>query len=342
MARERKHPRRTRRRGRFRFFYKLISLVAVVAAIVTACVIFFRVNEVKVEGNSHYTAQEIIDASEIEMGDNLVTLWTWQINQLVGSKLPYVQRVVVGHTFPDKVTLQVVERTVAATVEGNGRQWLMASDGYLLETTNQNQGIAIVGLEVVDPQAGQPMQVSEADRSKGEAIVPLMEALDQAGKLSQCTQFDCSAASSILVSYGIHQLRFPLHGDYAQMLNLFQAALDSGQVPNEPRVFDFTILDNRVFMQIPSSLTSRSPARTRRPHLRMLRPPSLRTRSPRLPQSPQPRPPRSPLPLQKRETHESPSRPCVRGGGFFRFIGWNCQKDATKFCKKTCISLLTP
>ena len=196
MARERKHPRRTRRRGRFRFFYKLISLVAVVAAIVTACVIFFRVNEVKVEGNSHYTAQEIIDASEIEMGDNLVTLWTWQINQLVGSKLPYVQRVVVGHTFPDKVTLQVVERTVAATVEGNGRQWLMASDGYLLETTNQNQGIAIVGLEVVDPQAGQPMQVSEADQSKGEAIVPLMEALDQAGKLSQCTQFDCSAASA--------------------------------------------------------------------------------------------------------------------------------------------------
>lgn len=261
MARERKHPRRTRRRGRFRFFYKLISLVAVVAAIVTACVIFFRVNEVKVEGNSHYTAQEIIDASEIEMGDNLVTLWTWQINQLVGSKLPYVQRVVVGHTFPDKVTLQVVERTVAATVEGNGRQWLMASDGYLLETTNQNQGIAIVGLEVVDPQAGQPMQVSEADQSKGEAIVPLMEALDQAGKLSQCTQFDCSAASSILVSYGIHQLRFPLHGDYAQMLNLFQAALDSGKLPQgEARVFDFTVSDNKVFVQNPKQSAQPEPS----------------------------------------------------------------------------------
>ena len=260
MARERKHPRRTKRRGRFRFLYKLISLVVVAAAMVTACVIFFRVNEVRVEGNSHYTPQEIIEASEIEMGDNLVTLWTWQINRLVGSKLPYVQRVVVGHIFPDKVTLQVVERTVAATVEGNGRQWLMAADGYLLETTGQSQGIAIVGLEVVDPQAGQPMQVSEADQSKGETIVPLMEALDQAGKLSQCTQFDCSAASSILVSYGIHQLRFPLHGDYDRMLNLFQAALDSGQVPNEPRVFDFTILDNRVFMQNPKQSDKPEPS----------------------------------------------------------------------------------
>ena len=260
MARERKHPRRTKRRGRFRFLYKLISLVVVAAAMVTACVIFFRVNEVRVEGNSHYTPQEIIEASEIEMGDNLVTLWTWQINRLVGSKLPYVQRVVVGHTFPDKVTLQVVERTVAATVEGNGRQWLMAADGYLLETTGQSQGIAIVGLEVVDPQAGQPMQVSEKDQSKGEAIVPLMEALKRAGKLDQCTKFDCSAASSILVSYGIHQLRFPLHGDYDRMLELFQAALDSGQVPNEPRVFDFTILDNRVFMQNPKQSDKPEPS----------------------------------------------------------------------------------
>ena len=260
MARERKHPRRTRRRGRFRFFYKLISLVAVVAAIVTACVIFFRVNEVKVEGNSHYTPQEIIEASEIEMGDNLVTLWTWQINRLVGSKLPYVQRVVLDHTFPDKVTLRVVERTVAATVVGNGSQWLMAADGYLLETTGQSQGIAIVGLEVVDPQAGQPMQVSEKDQSKGKAIVPLMEGLKRAGKLDQCTKFDCSAASSILVSYGIHQLRFPLHGDYDRMLELFQAALDSGQVPNEPRVFDFTILDNRVFMQNPKQSDKPEPS----------------------------------------------------------------------------------
>lgn len=261
MARERKHPRRTRRRGRFRFFYKLISLVAVAAAVVTACVIFFRVNEVKVEGNSHYTAQQIIDASEIEMGDNLVTLWTWKINQLVGDKLPYVQRVALNHTFPDKVTIQVVERTVAATVEGNGRQWLMASDGYLLETTNQNRGIAIVGLEAVDPQAGQPMQVSQADQSKGEAIVPLMEALEQAGKLSQCTQFDCSAASSILVSYGIHQLRFPLHGDYGDMLNLFQAALDSGELPQgEARVFDFTIADNKVFVQTPKQSAQPEPS----------------------------------------------------------------------------------
>lgn len=254
MARERKHPPRRKRRGRFRFFYKLISLVAVVAAVVTACVIFFRVNQIGVEGNSHYSAQEIIAASEIEMGDNLVTLWTGQINRLVCDKLPYVQRVMLRRTLPDQVTLRVVERTVAATVDGPNSRWLMASDGYLLEPTGQSQGIEIVGLEVVEPQAGHPMEVSETDTSKGEAIIPLMEALEEAGMLEKCTKFDCSAASSILVSYDIHQLRFPLHGDYGQMLSLFQAALDSGRLPQgEARVFDFTIADNKVFAQNPKN-----------------------------------------------------------------------------------------
>ena len=90
MARERKHPPKKKRRGRFRLFYQLLSLVAVAAAMVTACVVFFRVNKVEVQGNAHYDAQTIIAASGIEMGDNLVTMWEPDINQQICQQLPYV------------------------------------------------------------------------------------------------------------------------------------------------------------------------------------------------------------------------------------------------------------
>ena len=126
MARERKHPPRRKRRGRFRWIYKLISLVAVVAALVTACVIFFRVNGIHVEGNSHYTAQDIIAASGLETGDNLVTMWEPSINQRICAQLPYVQRVVLRRALPDQVTLMVVERTVAATIQGDVSSWLLS------------------------------------------------------------------------------------------------------------------------------------------------------------------------------------------------------------------------
>lgn len=254
MARERKHPPRRKRRGRFRWIYKLISLVAVVAALVTACVIFFRVNGIHVEGNSHYTAQDIIAASGLETGDNLVTMWEPSINQRICAQLPYVQRVVLRRALPDQVTLMVVERTVAATIQGDGSSWLLSGDGYLLETTSQVQGLEVTCLQATSPKAGQELQVEESSQSKARALTRLISALEEAEKLGECTKVDCSAASSLAVTYGQHQLKFPLYGDYPYMLQLFQAALDSGKVPEgEALIFDFTVADREVYVQRPKA-----------------------------------------------------------------------------------------
>lgn len=254
MARERKHPPRRKRRGRFRWIYKLISLVAVVAALVTACVIFFRANGIHVEGNSHYTAQDIIAASGLETGDNLVTMWEPSINQRICDQLPYVQQVSLRRTLPDQITLVVTERTVAGTIQGDGSAWLLSADGYLLETTSQVQGLEVTDLQAVSPKAGQQLQVEEASQSKARALTRLISALEEAGRLAQCTKVDCSAASSLSVTYGQHQLKFPLYGDYPYMLQLFQAALDSGKVPEgEALIFDFTVADREVYVQRPKT-----------------------------------------------------------------------------------------
>ena len=74
MARQRRHARPKRRRGRFSGLYKVLSILLVAAAVVLACVVFFRVNSVEVEGNVRYTAEDIIEASGIQTGDNLIGL----------------------------------------------------------------------------------------------------------------------------------------------------------------------------------------------------------------------------------------------------------------------------
>ena len=74
MARQRRHARPKRRRGRFSGLYKVLSILLVAAAVVLACVVFFRVNSVEVEGNVRYTAEDIIEASGIQIGDNLIGL----------------------------------------------------------------------------------------------------------------------------------------------------------------------------------------------------------------------------------------------------------------------------
>ena len=66
-----RHNRRRRRRGRFSFLYKLLSVVLIVCAIVAGSVIFFRVEEITVSGSTVYSSDEIIAASEVAVGDNL-------------------------------------------------------------------------------------------------------------------------------------------------------------------------------------------------------------------------------------------------------------------------------
>ena len=58
MAR-RKHTKRRRGRGGFGFLYKLLSVLLICGAILTAMTLFFRVGGIVVTGQKRYTAEEI-------------------------------------------------------------------------------------------------------------------------------------------------------------------------------------------------------------------------------------------------------------------------------------------
>ena len=88
MARQRRHVSRRGRRGRFRGLYRVLSVLAVAVALVVACVVFFRVNEVTVSGNQRYTALQIVEASGIKLGDNLITLSKSRVAGNLIAKLP--------------------------------------------------------------------------------------------------------------------------------------------------------------------------------------------------------------------------------------------------------------
>ena len=88
VARQRRHSRPKRRRGRFGGLYKVLSILLVAAAIITACVVFFRVNTIEVAGNVRYTAEEIIEASGVKMGDNLIAMSGSRVSAAIRTQLP--------------------------------------------------------------------------------------------------------------------------------------------------------------------------------------------------------------------------------------------------------------
>lgn len=253
MARQRRHNRRpSRRRGRFSGLYKVLSVLLAAAAIIVACVVFFRVNTIQVEGNVRYTAQEIIDASGIKTGDNLIALPSSRVSAIIRAQLPYVEGVAIQRTYPDGLVIHVTERVAAASVDSAEGRWLISAQGKLLEKDNGAiHTVQIIGMTAVGPYAGGMLQTAEEEALTLEYVKSLLTVLESRGMLEQCAALDCTGASSITLEYGIYHLCLPRGGDYDYYIQLAQSALATGLrdgkiQEGQSGLLDLTITDGKA------------------------------------------------------------------------------------------------
>lgn len=250
MARERRHKSKARRRrGRFSGLYKLLSVLLVTAAIVVACVVFFRVNRVTVDGNHRYTAEEIVAASQIQMGDNLIALSKGRIANRILVGLPYVRSVSIDRVFPDGVLLTVEEHLAAAAVYDGGNWWYISSQGKLLEQSGQSGPIRITGITAVEPTPGGTLSVDEDEQSRLYYVLELLEVLEEREMLDDCTALDCKTTGQLRLEYLNFVVKMPTTGDFSYMLHCLESALDEDEriSREDSGTFDFTVADGKFY-----------------------------------------------------------------------------------------------
>lgn len=251
MARHRRHRSRPRRRrGRFSGLYKLLSVLLVTAAVIGACMVFFRVNQVTVTGNARYTAEEVSAASGIEIGDNLIALPRSRIAARIRVGLPYIKSVSITPALPDTVVLHVTEHAAAAAVAGEGTGWWLISDnGKLLEQTAGIQGvITVTGLTALGPVLGDLLTVEEHLENRKQCVLSLLEVLEERGLMGDCTEIDCTEPGQLILYYLNFQIKMPTSDDFEYVFNMLDGAFASGRVSREESgCFDFTVADGKAY-----------------------------------------------------------------------------------------------
>ena len=252
-----------------RFFLHLATAVAVVLALVLGMSIFFKVDKEKIEvsrintngaaafkidgiemavsGTNHYTVEQIVQASGIADGDNLLTLSKAQISGRILAKLPYVESVRVGIRLPDTVLLEIVEADVVYSVESqDGNWWLVRADGLVVEKTNaaDAQGYTqLLGVKLSSPVVGKPAVAAEPEPELDEegnpipvtvlgserlaAALSAAQNLEGNGFIGDIAKIDVSDMSNLQIWQGT---RFQvLLGDTQQMdykIRCFRACVD--------------------------------------------------------------------------------------------------------------------
>lgn len=268
MASARHNRKRRRNRGRLGLLFKLLCLAALAAAIVFGATVFFQVETIAVSGNNRYTQEEIITASGVQIGDNLFRMNKGEIAQRIRESLPYVGAATVQRRLPSTLIIQVEEWDAVGRVEvytesqqtqetqedataqeGDTAQedageteeekstvwtadtpWLINVSGKLLEQPQEGsqEGISITGLTILAPQAGTPMAVPQDQQGKLDALLRLLDALEEQQGFSRVSSIDVTRASWMELRYdGRFTVRMPMTGDTAKYLNILNKVVEN-------------------------------------------------------------------------------------------------------------------
>lgn len=151
--------------NRSRLAVQLITVMAVVMALILGLSVFFRVKTVTVSGAEAYSAWAVREASGIQEGDYLLTFSRAKAAAKIEAELPYVYKARIGIKLPDTVNIVIEEIDVVYAIQSqDGIWWLITSEGEVMEqsdTASAANYTKVLGVKLDSPAIGEPARAYE-------------------------------------------------------------------------------------------------------------------------------------------------------------------------------------
>ena len=268
MSSARNNRRRRKNRGRFSFLFKVLAIIAILAALTMGATVFFQLEQVVVSGNSRYTAQEVEAASGLQPGDNLFRMNKNRVAGDIREKLPYIEGVNIVRNFPSTIVITVQEWNAVAKVEPTelkdedlspeveegeakpelaDRSWLISVKGKLLETAGEDStAIRVTGLSALSPKAGTQLAVPQSQQEKLTALLELLAVLEARGSTKLVSEIDLSSVTQIRLRYDQRfWVKLPMVCDFSYKISALETVVAQRE-PYEKGAMDLTREDYTV------------------------------------------------------------------------------------------------
>ena len=185
-------------------FFGSVSFVIICAALVLAISVFFKVSSIEVTGNERYTDEEVVAASGIKTGDNLVFLNRERAQKKLYDELIYISGAKVSRKLPNKVVIELMESGSVAVVETDSGLWMVDKNCRLLgkcSTIEAKKYVNVMGLCGLSPKEGDELNGSAEDAPRIKYLKQILSAMSDRGILSDVGTLDMSNIASPQFSY---------------------------------------------------------------------------------------------------------------------------------------------
>lgn len=199
---------------------RILIMLGILLALILSMIIFFRVRDIEVQtirkgvevsGNSYYSASQIIEASGLEEGDNLLLISRADIAGNIMAKCPYVSAVRVVRQLPNAVQIIVEEYDATYAVrDGKGDYYLITAGGKVTEKVTEVIAaghIRIRDLTIQTPTVGQaatvmaPSGQEVAAQGQMDALKLLLQQIEEQELLSEISSVSVPSSFDLSMEY---------------------------------------------------------------------------------------------------------------------------------------------
>lgn len=122
-----------RRKLKTILFYIVTLVVLLSICFVLSLTVFFKIDDILVEGETRYQADDIIASCMIEKGDNLLLCNTSAGEKNIVDQFPYIEKVKMDKKLFNKIIINVTEAVPTSIIESGGQYIVLSKSGKIIE-----------------------------------------------------------------------------------------------------------------------------------------------------------------------------------------------------------------
>ncbi|MCH5194791.1 MAG: FtsQ-type POTRA domain-containing protein [Oscillospiraceae bacterium] len=191
-----------RRKRNMSLYYGTVLLIALVIFAILSVTVFFRTETVIITGSSVYSIDEIISASGIEGGENMIRKNMGKAEERITSELVYIETAHISRKLPSSVEISVTPCVESACMQYDEGWFIVSAKGKVLRTAESPpEGMIIFyGTEPAE-DIGIGSTFASAEENKTEVIYELLEKRLSGGFAEKMTSFDVTSRVNISCMY---------------------------------------------------------------------------------------------------------------------------------------------
>jgi len=200
---------------------------------------FLRILEIEIIGALRYPESDIVEASGISRGDNLLFTDTKAAVSQIKATMPYIRDAEITRQLPYSIRIEVTESIAIATIAYQFETLVIDMSGRVLERANEapDDLIEIRGFLPGEVLEGSALKAQLGDETKLQFLLDVIAAIAREGIQGDVSYLDITNISNINFSFlGRYRITLGSATDLRQKFSTLPAAIAAVEEMESPSV----------------------------------------------------------------------------------------------------------